>query len=79
MSSRLAWSIRELAEDGCVGKSTAIYQHLAAGRLTAYKLGKRTLITDESVRTLMARQPCWKPHGKPIAPPKAAAATPDAA
>jgi hypothetical protein len=69
---RLAWSIRELAQDGCVGKTSTIYEHMAAGRLQAYKLGRRTFVTDASVRKLMAAQPGWKPAGKPVAPRQAA-------
>lgn len=75
--ARLAWSVPELAEDGCVGKTTAIYEHIAAGRLEAYKLGRRTLVTDASVRKLMAALPRWKPTG--AVAPRAAAPQPGAA
>jgi hypothetical protein len=38
-----------------VGGLTAIYSHLKAGRLTAYKIGRSTYVTVESIRALAAQ------------------------
>ena len=65
LPERLAYSIPELARDGAVGKQSQIYEHIAEGRLEAYKLGKRTLVTAESVHALLKSLPRWKPGDIP--------------
>jgi excisionase family DNA binding protein len=45
---KLAYSIGELAAYGPVGRST-IYNAIAAGRLRARKIGRRTIVLDEGL------------------------------
>lgn len=51
---RLAYGIAEFAES--IGMSRAFaYQEKAAGRLQTFKLGKRTLVSDEEARRYLAQ------------------------
>jgi hypothetical protein len=53
---KLAYSIGELAACGPVGRST-IYNAIAAGRLRARKIGRRTIVLDEDWRAFLADAP----------------------
>jgi hypothetical protein len=64
--SNLAYSIGELADKGPIRRSS-IYNQIAAGRLRARKIGRRTIILDEDWRAFLA--------GTPIVEPAKAAAT----
>lgn len=52
---KLAYSINETARALSMGR-TSIYAMIADGRLKAFKLGRRTLITAESIHRLVAGQ-----------------------
>lgn len=39
---------------------TAVYEELKAGRLQAFKRGKRTLVSHESLAALIAALPAYK-------------------
>jgi hypothetical protein len=58
--SKLAYSIRELAKNGPIGRSS-IYNQIAAGRLCARKIGRRTIILDEDWRAFLAGTPAIAP------------------
>jgi hypothetical protein len=53
---KLAYSIGELAVCGPVGRST-IYNAIAAGRLRARKIGRRTIVLDEDWRAFLTDAP----------------------
>ena len=53
---KLAYSIGELAACGPVGRST-IYNAIAAGRLRARKIGRRTIVLDEDWRAFLTDAP----------------------
>lgn len=50
---KLAYSIREACAVSSLGRTT-IYNHIAAGRLRANRVGGRTLISVEALRALIA-------------------------
>lgn len=50
---QLAMSVREAMEATTLGK-TKVYQLISEGRLTKVKVGRRTLITIESVLQLIS-------------------------
>ena len=52
---KLAYSINEAANALSMGR-TSIYAMIAAGRLEAFKLGRRTLIKAESLKRLVDPQ-----------------------
>jgi hypothetical protein len=58
--SKLAHSIRELAKNGPIGRSS-IYNQIAAGRLRARKIGRRTVILEEDWRAFLASTPAMAP------------------
>jgi hypothetical protein len=53
---KLAYSIGELAACGPVGRST-IYNAIAAGRLRARKIGRRTIVLGEDWRAFLTDAP----------------------
>ena len=53
---QLVMSIREAMEATTLGK-TKVYELIGEGRLTKIKVGRRTLVTIESVRRLL--NPDW--------------------
>jgi len=57
---KLAYSICELANDGPIGRSS-IYNQIAAGRLRARKIGRRTIILDKDWRAFLASTPAIAP------------------
>lgn len=48
----LAYSVADAIRVSSI-KRTALYKHIAAGRLEARKLGRRTLIPADSLRKLL--------------------------
>ena len=54
--SRRAFSIREFCRQYSVGRTNA-YQEIAAGRLRAVKVGRRTLITHDDAEAWLAALP----------------------
>lgn len=52
-SPKLAYSIRESCEASSLGRTT-IYSHIKAGRLKAVRIGGRTVVPAESLRSLIA-------------------------
>lgn len=56
LSRPLAHAIPDAARAIGIGRS-AVYELIADGRLDARKLGGRTVITDESLRELIASAP----------------------
>ena len=52
-AKKLAYSIREAAEASSLGRTT-LYNHIAAGRLRAVRVGGRTIIPAESLHALLA-------------------------
>jgi hypothetical protein len=58
--TKFAYSIAELAEDGPVGKST-LYTEIAASRLVARKIGRRTFILDSDWRAFLEGAPTITP------------------
>lgn len=51
--SKLAYSVREACQASSLGRTT-IYNHIAAGRLKAKRVGGRTIIPAESLHALIA-------------------------
>lgn len=51
---QLAITIQETLETTTLGK-TKVYELIAEGKLKAIKVGRRTLVTTESVRTLISQ------------------------
>jgi len=49
----LAYSVKEACRVSSIGR-TALYQHIAAGRLEARKVGRRTIIPAASLRALIS-------------------------
>ncbi|MGQ0277529.1 helix-turn-helix domain-containing protein [Sphingopyxis sp. Q841] len=49
---RLGYSIKEACRVSSLGRTT-IYGHIAAGRLKATRVGRRTIISAESLRALI--------------------------
>ncbi|MCK9540850.1 MAG: helix-turn-helix domain-containing protein [Novosphingobium sp.] len=49
----LAYSVKEACRVSSIGRTT-LYQHIAAGRLEARKIGGRTIIPAESLRALIS-------------------------
>lgn len=49
---KIGYSIREACRASSLGRST-IYNHIAAGRLRANKVGGRTIIPADALRTLI--------------------------
>ena len=68
--TKFAYSIAELAKDGPVGKST-LYTEIAAGRLVARKIGRRTIILADDWAAFLAGAPPIIPTA-PVASPSAA-------
>ncbi|MEZ5744355.1 MAG: helix-turn-helix domain-containing protein [Sphingomonadaceae bacterium] len=50
---KITYSIREAVQVSSLSRST-IYNHIAAGRLTARKIGGRTLIPADALHALVA-------------------------
>lgn len=50
---KIAYSIREAAQASSLSRST-IYNHIAAGRLAARKIGGRTIIPADALHALIA-------------------------
>lgn len=50
--AKLAYSIKEACAASSLGRTT-IYAHIASGRLTAHKVGGRTVILAASLRALL--------------------------
>jgi hypothetical protein len=71
--TKFAYSIAELAEDGPVGKST-LNSEIAAGRLVARKIGRRTIIIADDWRSYLA----GLPRITPTAPAASLPALPNA-
>jgi hypothetical protein len=63
---KLAHSIGELADRGPVRRST-LYNEIAAGRLRARKIGRRTVVLDEDWRAFLAGAPVIAPIKVPAA------------
>jgi excisionase family DNA binding protein len=66
---KLAYSIGELAACGPVGRST-IYNAIAAGRLRARKIGRRTIVLDEDWRAFLTDAPIVARPIPPAPPPR---------
>ena len=49
---KLAYSIKEVCEASSLGRSS-VWNHIAAGRLRAVRVGGRTLIPAESLHALL--------------------------
>jgi hypothetical protein len=71
---KLAYSIAELANRGPIRRSS-IYNQIAAGRLRAGKIGRRTIVLDEDWRAFLANTPAVAP-AKRAGEPSAATAPP---
>jgi excisionase family DNA binding protein len=56
MHSRRAFPIREFCRRYGIGRTNA-YQEIAAGRLRAVKVGRRTLITHDAAEAWLAALP----------------------
>lgn len=50
---KIAYSIREACHASSLGRST-IYNHIAAGRLRAVRVGGRTIIPAEALHALVS-------------------------
>lgn len=50
---KIAYSIKEACQASSLGRTT-IYNHIAAGRLRAVRVGGRTVIPAESLHALIA-------------------------
>lgn len=62
---KLAYSIGELAASGPVGRST-IYNAIAAARLRARKIGRRTIVLDEDWRAFLTDAPIVARPNPPV-------------
>lgn len=51
-TAKLAYSIKEACEASSLGRTT-IYSHIAAGRLSATRVGGRTVIPADSLHALV--------------------------
>lgn len=49
---KLGYSIREACDATSIGKTT-LYSHIAAGRLRTVRVGGRTIIPAEALRSLL--------------------------
>ena len=49
---KIGYTVRELAEQGICGKTKA-YELIAEGKLRKVKIGRKTVITGDSVRALL--------------------------
>jgi hypothetical protein len=73
--SKFAYSISELANKGPIRRSS-IYNQIAAGKLRARKIGRRTVILDEDWRAFLESTPVIAPAKRAdepsdtIAPPR---------
>ena len=56
MFSKISHSVNDAAAAIGLGR-TKLYELLSEGRLVAIKVGTKTLITDESLRALIAAMP----------------------
>jgi hypothetical protein len=65
---KLAYSIAELANKGPIRRSS-IYNEIAAGRLRARKIGRRTIVLDEDWRAFFASTSAIAPS-KSISEPR---------
>jgi excisionase family DNA binding protein len=52
LTNKLAYSIKEACAASSLGRTT-IYNHIAAGRLQATRIGGRTVIPAESLQALV--------------------------
>lgn len=59
MTAPITYTIRGACEASGLPR-TALYQELKAGRLRAFKRGKRTLVSHESLAALIAALPAYK-------------------
>ena len=50
--TKLGYSIREACDATSIGKTT-LYGHIAAGRLRTVRVGGRTIIPTEALRSLL--------------------------
>lgn len=50
---KIAYSIREACQASSLGRTT-LYNHIAAGRLRAVRVGGRTIIPAEALHALVA-------------------------
>lgn len=50
---KLAYSIKEACQASSLGRTT-IYSHIAAGRLIARRIGRRTVIPADSLHAFIA-------------------------
>lgn len=50
---KITYSIKEVCHASSLGRTT-IYNHIAAGRLKAVRIGGRTLIPADSLRAFLA-------------------------
>ena len=65
MNSQLAYSVTEACAVASIGR-TSLYAAIRSGRLPAFKLGRRTLIMADDLKTLLATLPKLKsPHTRP--------------
>lgn len=51
-TEKLGYSVREACEATSLGKTT-LYSHIAAGRLRTVRVGGRTIIPAEALRSLL--------------------------
>jgi len=56
VTGRLAYRVEDFAFAAGIGRTT-VYAEIAAGRLKARKVGKRTLILDEDGRAFLSSLP----------------------
>jgi excisionase family DNA binding protein len=60
-SERRAFPIADFCRRYSIGRTTA-YREIAAGRLRAVKVGRRTLITEEAAKDWLAGLPGMQPR-----------------
>jgi hypothetical protein len=68
---KLAHSIGELSNNGPIGRSS-IYNAIAAGKLRARKIGRRTIILDDDWRAFLRGAPAIAPIKAPTPADKTA-------